>query len=69
MENMTPQKLGFSSLGSISKTKKHEKSIKYGELTYSLYLSPADLSGYEVCPFRTKECTKLCLNESNEHQK
>jgi hypothetical protein len=55
---------GFSYLGSISTTVKHKKSIKYGELTYSLYLAPAKTSGYEVCPGRTAECTKLCLNES-----
>jgi len=29
-----------------------------------LYLAPAKSSGYEVCPGRTKDCTKLCLNES-----
>lgn len=55
---------GLSYLGSISKTVKHKKSIKYGELTYSLYLAPAKSSGYEVCPGRTAECTRLCLNES-----
>ena len=55
---------GLSYLGSISMTTKHKKSIKYGELTYSLYLAPAKMSGYEVCPGRTAECSKLCLNES-----
>jgi len=56
--------VGFSYLGSISMTTKHKKSIKYGELTYSLYLAPAKTSGYEVCPGRTAECTRFCLNES-----
>lgn len=55
---------GFAYLGSVSETVKHKKSKKYGELTYSLYLAPAKTSGYEVCPGRTAECTKLCLNES-----
>jgi hypothetical protein len=55
---------GLSYLGSVSKTVKHKKSKKYGELTYSLYLAPAKSSGYEVCPGRTMECTTLCLNES-----
>jgi hypothetical protein len=55
---------GLAYLGSISETVKHKKSKKYGELTYSLYLAPGKTSGYEVCPGRTKECTKLCLNES-----
>lgn len=55
---------GISYLGSVSKTTKHAKSYDYNEITYSLYLAPAKLSGYEVCPMRTKECTALCLNES-----
>lgn len=55
-------KIGY--LGSVSYTVKHQKSMKYGELTYSLYLAPAKTSGYEVCPGRTAECTKFCLNES-----
>ena len=55
---------GISYLGSVNMTTKHQKAFKYNELTYSLYLAPAKMSGYEVCPMRTKECTKLCLNES-----
>ena len=55
---------GMNYLGSVSYTVKHKKSLKYGELTYSLYLAPAKSSGYEVCPGRTAECTRLCLNES-----
>ncbi len=55
---------GLTYLGSVNKTTKHQKAYKYDELTYSLYLAPANMSGYEVCPMRTKECTKLCLNES-----
>ena len=55
---------GINYLGSVSMTTKHIKSKNYNELTYSLYLAPAKLSGYEVCPMRTDECTALCLNES-----
>ena len=55
---------GVSYLGSVNMTTKHKKGFTYGELNYSLYLSPADSSGYEVCPGRTAECTRLCLNES-----
>lgn len=55
---------GISYLGSVNMTTKHQKAFEYNELTYSLYLAPAKMSGYEVCPMRTKECTKLCLNES-----
>lgn len=59
---------GLTYLGSVSETVKHKKSIKYGELTYSLYLSPAKTSGYEVCPGRTAECTKFCLHESGQNR-
>ena len=55
---------GLSYLGATNKSVKHRKAGKYGELTYALYLAPANSSGYEVCPGRTKECTKFCLNES-----
>lgn len=55
---------GLTYLASISTTVKHKKSKKYGELTLSLYLAPAKTSGYEVCPGRTAECTRFCLNES-----
>ena len=55
---------GLNYLGSVNLTTKHQKAYNYNELTYSLYLAPAKLSGYEVCPMRSKECTKLCLNES-----
>jgi len=55
---------GLSYLSSVSASTKHKKSKKYGELTLSLYLAPANSSGYEVCPGRTTECTRLRLNES-----
>jgi hypothetical protein len=58
------RKTGFNYLGSVNKTAKHVKAYKYNELTYALYLAPAKMSGFEVCPMRTKECTALCLNES-----
>ncbi len=55
---------GINYIGSVNLTSKHVKAYKYNELTYTIYLSPAKLSGYEVCPMRTPECTLLCLNES-----
>jgi len=58
---------GVQYLSSVSKTYKHEKSLKYGELTLSLYLAPARMSGYEVCAGRTEECTILCLNQSGKN--
>jgi hypothetical protein len=55
---------GLNYLGSVNLTTKHAKAYNYNELTYSLYLAPAKMSGYEVCPMRNDECTLLCLNES-----
>ena len=55
---------GISYLGSVNMTTKHQKAYKYNELVYGLYLAPAKLSGYEVCPMRSAECTELCLNGS-----
>lgn len=55
---------GLSYLGSVNMTTKHKKGFTYNELNYSLYLSPGNTSGYEVCPGRTIECSRLCLNES-----
>ena len=36
--------------------------MKLGYNTYILHLAPANLSGYETCPKRTKGCTFSCLN-------
>lgn len=33
-----------------------------GYAIYSLFLAPANVSGYEMCLWRTEDCTKLCLN-------
>ncbi len=38
------------------------KGQKRGYMTAILYLAPANLSGYEVCPMRSKGCTAGCLN-------
>jgi hypothetical protein len=37
------------------------KGEKLGVLTGILYLAPAKISGYEVCPRRSKGCTAACL--------
>jgi len=47
------------SVGSDAKTVKGEK---FGFLTGILYLAPAKLSGFEVCPMRSPACTEMCLN-------
>ena len=38
------------------------KGEKKGYLSSVLHFAPADLSGKEVCPKRTKGCTDACLN-------
>jgi hypothetical protein len=37
------------------------KGEKLGYYTGILYLAPGDISGYEVCPKRSKGCTDGCL--------
>lgn len=59
---------GLSYIGMVNNSTKHEKAYKFNELVYTIYLSPADKSGYEVCPKRTKECTLLCLDESGRNR-
>lgn len=48
----------------LSQNSKTIKSYDYGYLSTILHLSPAKSSGYEVCKWRTKECSKYCLNYS-----
>lgn len=50
-------KLNLLSMGN-AKTPKGEK---LGILTGILYLAPAKISGYEVCPRRSSGCTSACL--------
>jgi hypothetical protein len=59
---------GLGYIGSVNNSTKHEKAYMYNELVYTIYLSPARMSGYEVCPMRTPECTALCLNESGRNR-
>lgn len=40
------------------------KGEELGVLTGILYLAPAKISGYEVCPRRSEGCTKSCLYSS-----
>lgn len=40
---------------------KTTKGEKLGYLTGILYLAPAKISGYEVCPRRSEGCTNACL--------
>ncbi len=38
------------------------KGEKMGYLTFILHFAPATLSGYQVCPAASVNCTKVCLN-------
>lgn len=58
----------LSYLGGIATSSKIKKGLKYDEMTYIIYLAPADRSGYEVCPMRSIECTNACLNESGHNK-
>jgi len=55
----------LSYLGNVnfsSKLKKNGKVDK--QLTYGIYLSPANTSGYNTCSHSTKECRMGCLANS-----
>src|SRR5690606_1314591 len=52
-------------LGGINSSSKLAKNGKVSnQFTYSLYLAPASLSGFNTCPMATKECIAGCLNTS-----
>lgn len=59
---------GLSYIGMVNNSTKHEKAYKFKEMVYTIYFAPAKMSGYEVCPRRTEECTLLCLNESGRNK-
>jgi hypothetical protein len=45
----------------INADAKTSKGTKFGFLTGILYLAPANISGFEVCPSRSEGCTAACL--------
>jgi hypothetical protein len=59
---------GLSYLGGINTSAKIAKSGLKGEMTYIVYLAPANLSGWEVCPGRSPECTAACLHASGHNR-
>lgn len=59
---------GLSYIGGVSLSSKMEKSEKYNELTYVIYLAPAKLSGYNVCPQASSHCIAACLHESGQNR-
>lgn len=62
------RKTGLSYLGNVNPSAKHEKNAKYNEMVYALYLAPAKLSGYNVCPKSNADCRALCLHESGQNK-
>lgn len=53
----------------LSQTDRHPKMLKnskVGIVTAIMHLSPADRSGYEVCPMRSPGCTDACLNTAGK---
>jgi hypothetical protein len=44
------------------------KGEKLGYITKGLHFAPADLSGHEVCQWRSKGCTIACLNTAGRGQ-
>ena len=61
------EKYGISYLGNVSQSMKLRLSEEHGVLTYGIYLAPANLSGYEVCPV-SKFCREHCLNGSGNNK-
>lgn len=55
---------GLSYIGGVSLSQKMVKSEKKNILTYIIYLSPANKSGYNVCPKASADCIAACLNTS-----
>jgi hypothetical protein len=55
---------GLSYLGAVNSSSKIEKGQKFNVDTFILYLAPANLSGYNVCPMATIDCINACLNGS-----
>jgi hypothetical protein len=52
-------------LGDVNKSAKLAKNGKIShQMTYGIYLAPANVSGYNTCPFSTPECRKGCLATS-----
>lgn len=62
------KELGVSYLGKWSQSAKMVKNELVGnEITYALYLAPANMSGYEVCP-NSMRCRDFCLNNAGRNK-
>lgn len=56
-----------SLLSQVGRHHKADKNLKVGVYGAIMHLSPADRSGYEVCPMRSAGCTAACLNTAGYH--
>ena len=59
----------MNKLLNVNKNVKTIKNLKVGHLTGILYLASGNISGYEVCPARSKGCFKGCLFNSGGFQR
>ena len=65
----TLKSIGISYLGSYNQSAKMAMNGKNGVITYSLYLAPSNMSGYECCPMKfSANCRELCLNGSGRNK-
>jgi hypothetical protein len=55
---------GLSYIGGTNTSAKLSKNGKVQQLTYGIYLSPANTSGYNICAHSTPECRLGCLATS-----
>lgn len=69
MESLTSlrKQIGVSYMGATKHSAKMKYSYQNGTETYCLYLAPADMSGYNVCP-NSKYCKALCLNNAGHNK-
>jgi hypothetical protein len=58
---------GLSYLGGVNTSAKVKKNMLINQLTYILYLAPANISRYNTCPNSTPECRLGCLNTSGRN--
>ena len=52
----------------LSTNYKTRKGEGFGFITKGIHFAPANLSGYEVCKYRSKGCTLSCLNYAGRGQ-
>lgn len=61
------KEIGVAYLGNTKHSAKMLYSYNHKVETYCVYLAPADLSGYNVCP-NNKHCKDLCLNGAGRNK-